>query len=57
MYQFFYLHLQEIHRLQREGVSADNISTQLSPWASALFEFLPLFIRKQVVLLYLVSVT
>ncbi|KAH6799803.1 Phosphofructokinase family protein [Perilla frutescens var. hirtella] len=45
-----YALLQEIHRLLREGVSADKISTQLSPWASALFEFLPLFIRKQLLL-------
>lgn len=42
--------LQEIHDLLRQGVSADNISSQLSPWASALFEFLPLFIRKQLLL-------
>ncbi|KAL6509890.1 hypothetical protein OROGR_022378 [Orobanche gracilis] len=42
--------LQEIHLLLRDGVSADNISAQLSPWASALFEFLPLFIRKQLLL-------
>lgn len=39
---------QEIHVLLRQGVSADNIFSQLSPWASALFEFLPPFIRKQV---------
>nr|GEW46031.1 squamosa promoter-binding-like protein 12 [Tanacetum cinerariifolium] len=37
----------EIHSLLREGVSADEISLQPSPWASALFEFLPPFIRKQ----------
>ncbi|KAL0392237.1 UNVERIFIED_CONTAM: Pyrophosphate--fructose 6-phosphate 1-phosphotransferase subunit alpha [Sesamum radiatum] len=42
--------LQEIHGLLRQGVSADNISAQLSPWASALFEFLPPFIRKQLLL-------
>ncbi|KAL0366526.1 UNVERIFIED_CONTAM: Pyrophosphate--fructose 6-phosphate 1-phosphotransferase subunit alpha [Sesamum radiatum] len=42
--------LQEIHSLLRQGVSADNISAQLSPWASALFEFLPPFIRKQLLL-------
>ncbi|KAL8030444.1 hypothetical protein ABFX02_14G286600 [Erythranthe guttata] len=42
--------LQEIHALLRQGVSADNISAQLSPWASALFEFLPPFIRKQLLL-------
>lgn len=40
--------LQEIHGLQGQGVSVDNISSQLSPWASALFEFLPPFIRRQV---------
>ncbi|KAI3465496.1 hypothetical protein Pfo_022159 [Paulownia fortunei] len=45
-----YALLQEIHKLLREGVSADNISAQLSPWASALFEFLPPFIRKQLLL-------
>jgi pyrophosphate--fructose-6-phosphate 1-phosphotransferase len=45
-----YALLQEIHSLLRQGVSADNISTQLSPWASALFEFLPPFIRKQLLL-------
>ncbi|CAA0838471.1 Pyrophosphate--fructose 6-phosphate 1-phosphotransferase subunit alpha 2 [Striga hermonthica] len=42
-----YALLKEIHGLLRQGVSADNISAQLSPWASALFEFLPPFIRKQ----------
>ncbi|KAG6406164.1 hypothetical protein SASPL_133763 [Salvia splendens] len=42
--------LQEIHGLLRKGVSADNISGQLSPWASALFEFLPPFIRNQLLL-------
>ncbi|GFQ00266.1 pyrophosphate--fructose 6-phosphate 1-phosphotransferase subunit alpha [Phtheirospermum japonicum] len=45
-----YALLQEIFGLLREGVSADNISAQLSPWASALFEFLPPFIRKQLLL-------
>ncbi|KAL8482979.1 hypothetical protein ACS0TY_025876 [Phlomoides rotata] len=40
----------EIHGLLRQGVSADNISAQLSPWASALFEFLPPIIRKQLLL-------
>lgn len=43
--------LQEIHSLLRQNVSADKISSQLSPWASALFEFLPHFIRKQVLIL------
>ncbi|KAI3517927.1 hypothetical protein L1887_06172 [Cichorium endivia] len=45
-----YALLQEIHILLREGVSVDKISMQLSPWASALFEFLPPFIRKQLLL-------
>lgn len=45
-----YALLQEIHGLLRQGVSADSISSQLSPWASALFEFLPPFIRKQLLL-------
>eukprot|EP00268_Persea_americana_P015715 TRINITY_DN1736_c0_g1_i2.p1 TRINITY_DN1736_c0_g1~~TRINITY_DN1736_c0_g1_i2.p1 ORF type:complete len:387 (-),score=74.99 TRINITY_DN1736_c0_g1_i2:1122-2282(-) len=43
-----YALLQEIHGLHGQGVSADNISAQLSPWASALFEFLPPFIKRQV---------
>ncbi|XP_057975605.1 pyrophosphate--fructose 6-phosphate 1-phosphotransferase subunit alpha [Malania oleifera] len=46
-----YALLQEVHGLHRQGVSIDDISSQLSPWASALFEFLPLFIRKQLLLL------
>ncbi|GLT74031.1 hypothetical protein SLA2020_458520 [Shorea laevis] len=45
-----YALLKEIHSLLRHGVSADNISSQLSPWASALFNFLPDFIRKQLLL-------
>ncbi|XP_071696446.1 pyrophosphate--fructose 6-phosphate 1-phosphotransferase subunit alpha-like [Rutidosis leptorrhynchoides] len=45
-----YALLQEIHSLLRQGVLADKISLQLSPWASALFEFLPPFIRKQLLL-------
>ncbi|KAF6174224.1 hypothetical protein GIB67_033756 [Kingdonia uniflora] len=45
-----YALLQEIHGLHRQGVSIDNISSQLSPWASALFDFLPPFIRKQLLL-------
>lgn len=44
--------LQEIHGLLIQGVSADKISSQLSPWASALFEFLPPLIKKQVPLVY-----
>ncbi|XP_019170911.1 PREDICTED: pyrophosphate--fructose 6-phosphate 1-phosphotransferase subunit alpha [Ipomoea nil] len=45
-----YALLKEIHVLLREGVSANNISSQLSPWASALFEFLPPFIRRELLL-------
>ncbi|RVW51215.1 Pyrophosphate--fructose 6-phosphate 1-phosphotransferase subunit alpha [Vitis vinifera] len=45
-----YALLQEIHGLLRQGVSAVNISSKLSPWASALFEFLPPFIKKQLLL-------
>ncbi|KAK4374283.1 hypothetical protein RND71_004960 [Anisodus tanguticus] len=45
-----YALLQEIHGLLTQGVSADKISSQLSPWASALFEFLPPFIKKQLLL-------
>ncbi|XP_044510853.1 pyrophosphate--fructose 6-phosphate 1-phosphotransferase subunit alpha [Mangifera indica] len=45
-----YALLKEIHSLLRQGVSADKISSQLSPWASALFEFLPIFIKKQLLL-------
>ncbi|KAK7852535.1 pyrophosphate--fructose 6-phosphate 1-phosphotransferase subunit alpha [Quercus suber] len=45
-----YALLKEIHSLLRQGISTDNISTQLSPWASALFEFLPPFIKKQLLL-------
>uniref|UniRef100_A0A7C9CM01 Pyrophosphate--fructose 6-phosphate 1-phosphotransferase subunit alpha n=1 Tax=Opuntia streptacantha TaxID=393608 RepID=A0A7C9CM01_OPUST len=45
-----YALLQEIHNLHGEGVPTENISSQLSPWASALFDFLPPFIRKQLLL-------
>ncbi|XP_010537247.1 PREDICTED: pyrophosphate--fructose 6-phosphate 1-phosphotransferase subunit alpha 2 [Tarenaya hassleriana] len=45
-----YALLKEIHGLLRHGVSADKISSQLSPWSSALFEFLPPFIKKQLLL-------
>ncbi|XP_076889872.1 pyrophosphate--fructose 6-phosphate 1-phosphotransferase subunit alpha-like [Bidens hawaiensis] len=42
--------LQEIHRFLRQGVSKDKIPSQLSPWASALFQFLPPFIREELLL-------
>ncbi|KAJ1440336.1 Pyrophosphate-dependent phosphofructokinase PfpB [Sesbania bispinosa] len=45
-----YALLKEIHGLLRQGVAVDKISAQLSPWASALFEFLPPFIRRQLLL-------
>ncbi|KAI4389663.1 hypothetical protein MLD38_001864 [Melastoma candidum] len=45
-----YALLNEIHGLLQHGVSAAKISPQLSPWASALFEFLPPFIKKQLLL-------
>ncbi|KAE8799395.1 pyrophosphate--fructose 6-phosphate 1-phosphotransferase subunit alpha-like [Hordeum vulgare] len=45
-----YALLQEIHGLHDKGVSVENISSHLSPWASALFDFLPPFIRKQLLL-------
>ncbi|KAJ9186276.1 hypothetical protein P3X46_001874 [Hevea brasiliensis] len=45
-----YALLKEIHGLLRQGVTPNNISSQLSPWASALFEFLPPFIKKQLLL-------
>lgn len=40
--------IQEIHGLYSKGVSVDKIASQLSPWASALFEFLPSFIKEEV---------
>ncbi|KAL8218358.1 hypothetical protein R6Q57_021731 [Mikania cordata] len=42
--------LQEIHRFLRQGISKDKIPSQLSPWASALFQFLPSFIREELLL-------
>eukprot|EP01018_Ginkgo_biloba_P032197 Gb_22035 [translate_table: standard] len=45
-----YALLQEIHGLHGQGVSIEDISSRLSPWASALFEFLPPFIKKQLLL-------
>jgi pyrophosphate--fructose-6-phosphate 1-phosphotransferase len=40
--------LQEINDLLRQDVTVEHLSSKLSPWASALFEFLPPFIKKQV---------
>ncbi|KAJ6999062.1 LOW QUALITY PROTEIN: hypothetical protein NC653_015026 [Populus alba x Populus x berolinensis] len=38
------------HDILRHGVAPDKISSQLSPWTSALFEFLPPYIKKQLLL-------
>ncbi|KAG6472958.1 hypothetical protein ZIOFF_070438 [Zingiber officinale] len=45
-----YALLQEIHGLHSQGILIEKISSHLSPWASALFEFLPPFIRRQLLL-------
>lgn len=45
-----YALLEEIHGHMKEGVSLEQIPSLLSPWASALFEFLPPFIRSQFLL-------
>ncbi|KAH7283641.1 hypothetical protein KP509_34G017500 [Ceratopteris richardii] len=45
-----YALLEEIHEHMRQGVQVDDIPSQLSPWASALFEFLPPFIRSEFLL-------
>eukprot|EP00252_Welwitschia_mirabilis_P013359 TRINITY_DN29422_c0_g1_i1.p1 TRINITY_DN29422_c0_g1~~TRINITY_DN29422_c0_g1_i1.p1 ORF type:complete len:612 (+),score=138.07 TRINITY_DN29422_c0_g1_i1:180-2015(+) len=45
-----YALLQEIHSLHGNDISVEDIASRLSPWASALFEFLPPFIRKQLLL-------
>jgi pyrophosphate--fructose-6-phosphate 1-phosphotransferase len=46
----FYALLQEINSLLKQDVNVENISSHLSPWAAALFEFLPNFIKKQLLL-------
>lgn len=45
-----YALLEEIHGHMRQGVHVEDIPSQLSPWASALYEFLPPFIRSQFML-------
>lgn len=45
-----YALLEEIHGHMRQGIHVEDIPSQLSPWASALFEFLPPFIRSQFML-------
>lgn len=39
---------QEINSLLKQDVSIEHISSRLSPWAAALYDFLPIFIKKQV---------
>lgn len=39
---------QEINNLHSNNVSEADIPCQLSPWAAALFKFLPSFIRREV---------
>ncbi|CAK9256636.1 unnamed protein product [Sphagnum jensenii] len=46
----FYALLQEINSLLKQDVNVENISSHLSPWAAALFDFLPNFIKKQLLL-------
>ncbi len=42
--------IQEINSLLKQDVNVENISSHLSPWAAALFDFLPNFIKKQLLL-------
>ncbi|OEL25370.1 Pyrophosphate--fructose 6-phosphate 1-phosphotransferase subunit alpha [Dichanthelium oligosanthes] len=45
-----YALIQEINNLHSNNVPEDEIPSQLSPWAAALFKFLPQFIRRELVL-------
>ncbi|XP_062199834.1 pyrophosphate--fructose 6-phosphate 1-phosphotransferase subunit alpha-like [Phragmites australis] len=45
-----YALIQEINNLYRNNVPEDDIPSQLSPWAAALFKFLPPFIRRELLL-------
>ncbi|CAN6204095.1 unnamed protein product [Urochloa humidicola] len=45
-----YALIQEINNLHINNVPEDEIPSQLSPWAAALFKFLPTFIRRELVL-------
>ncbi|TKW32516.1 hypothetical protein SEVIR_2G172700v4 [Setaria viridis] len=45
-----YALIQEINNLYINNVPEDEIPSQLSPWAAALFKFLPSFIRRELVL-------
>ena len=50
---------QEINGLLKsdEDVSVDNMSSKLTPWAAALFDFLPIFIKKQVSIVFYFGAT
>jgi len=45
-----YALIQEINNLHSNNIPEDEIPSQLSPWAAALFKFLPPFIRRELVL-------
>ncbi|XP_066399221.1 pyrophosphate--fructose 6-phosphate 1-phosphotransferase subunit alpha-like isoform X2 [Miscanthus floridulus] len=45
-----YALIQEINNLHSNNVSEADIPSQLSPWAAALFKFLPSFIRRELIL-------
>ncbi|KAL6643356.1 hypothetical protein ACP70R_019021 [Stipagrostis hirtigluma subsp. patula] len=45
-----YALIQEINILYNNNVPKDNIPSELSPWAAALFKFLPPFIRTELLL-------
>ncbi|WVZ64266.1 hypothetical protein U9M48_013814 [Paspalum notatum var. saurae] len=45
-----YALIQEINNLHTNNVSEEDIPSQLSPWAAALFKFMPSFIRRELVL-------
>ncbi|RLM86538.1 pyrophosphate--fructose 6-phosphate 1-phosphotransferase subunit alpha-like [Panicum miliaceum] len=43
-----YALIQEINNLHSNNVPEDEIPSQLSPWAAALFKFMPPFIRREI---------
>ncbi|XP_021309756.1 pyrophosphate--fructose 6-phosphate 1-phosphotransferase subunit alpha isoform X2 [Sorghum bicolor] len=45
-----YALIQEINNLHSNNISEADIPSQLSPWAAALFKFLPSFIRRELIL-------
>jgi len=45
-----YALIQEINNLHSSNVTEADIPSQLSPWAAALFKFLPSFIRRELIL-------